>query len=392
MKILMVLEGNFPPDVRVEKEIKSLINSGHKIVLACSSPKAQNMVTNWNGAEIIKKRMSKLIYKSSVAALKVPIYFNYWQKFLHTVIDSSFDAIHLHDLPLSKVVSKIARNYNIPFVLDLHENWPAAMEIAVHTNTFLGKLLSSNKKWQNYEKKMTAEATKIITVVDEMKNRIIALGNLSNKIIVLPNSIKLSDQKNISLENVISTGFTLFYAGGINIHRGLQVLLKAIDELKTDFPTMKLLIVGDGSYRKNLNDYVKNHKLEKFVKFFGWKSYAEMMKILIQADIAVIPHLRSVQTDNSSPNKLYQYSFLKKPILASDCNSLKRIIDETKSGITYQADDFHDLAKKITMLFNNKELQTKLGNAGYESVIKTNNWENNSKTLIKMYKELEEKK
>lgn len=37
MKIMMLLPGNFPPDLRVENEIKALVNAGHKIILVCQT-------------------------------------------------------------------------------------------------------------------------------------------------------------------------------------------------------------------------------------------------------------------------------------------------------------------------------------------------------------------
>ena len=35
MKILMVLEREFPEDIRVSKEIETLQENGHEIILAC---------------------------------------------------------------------------------------------------------------------------------------------------------------------------------------------------------------------------------------------------------------------------------------------------------------------------------------------------------------------
>jgi len=68
------------------------------------------------------------------------------------------------------------------------------------------------------------------------------------------------------------------------------------------------------------------------------------------ADVAIIPHLKSEQTDNSSPNKLYEYMYLMKPIVASNCNSVKRIVEEGQSGIIYQHESPRDLADKLTSM------------------------------------------
>ena len=40
MKILMVLEWEFPPDVRVENEMLALTEAGYEVHLACSTRKA----------------------------------------------------------------------------------------------------------------------------------------------------------------------------------------------------------------------------------------------------------------------------------------------------------------------------------------------------------------
>lgn len=98
MRILMILENTFPPDIRVEKEIKSLIAAGHEIVLACSSPASKDEAKDWNSATIIRKKMPRFIYKSSVGCLQFQFYFNYWRKYLKFVFKKyKFDAIHLHD-------------------------------------------------------------------------------------------------------------------------------------------------------------------------------------------------------------------------------------------------------------------------------------------------------
>ncbi len=388
MKILMILEANFPPDVRVEKEINTLINAGYEITLLSASPNAENSIFYWNKAKIIKHKMPRLIYKSSVAALKSNIYFNYWHKLIsQTMKNEQFSAIHLHDLPLAKVAAKFSKIYNIPFVLDLHENWADYMGIATHTNTFLGKILSSPAQWHRYEQEMCMKADRIISVVKEMKERIIQLGVDENKIIVLPNSISLTDQIDYIPSERFSD-FSLFYGGGINIHRGLQIVLKAIKIVSEKIPNIKLNIVGDGSYKNILENYVIENNLAKNIVFWGWKKYDEMVDILIKSDVALIPHLRSVQTDNSSPNKLYQYAYFQIPIIASDCISIKRILAEMNCGITYFHNDPNDLAEKILELAENQEKLQQLAKNGFEAIQNKFNWEIDSLELIQMYKNL----
>ena len=70
--------------------------------------------------------------------------------------------------------------------------------------------------------------------------------------------------------------------------------------------------------------------MNQYVNFWGHKPFNEMLEILAESDAAIIPHIRTENNDASSPNKLYQYMYLNKPIISSDCTSLKRIINETQ--------------------------------------------------------------
>ena len=385
----MILENIFPPDVRVEKEIKSLVTAGHKIVLACSAPVSQDEKITWNGATIIRKKMPRFIYKSSVGCLQFPFYFNFWRRFLKNVFRQyKFDAIHLHDLPLAKVAKEFSEKHQIPFVIDLHENWPAMLKMAVHINTFLGKILSSNRQWQNYERKMIYQADKVIAVVKEMKERISQPDFDDNNIYILPNTIRLND---LSFEGstVKNERTTLFYSGGINFHRGLQIVFQALKEVKKEIPNILFKIVGSGSHEQVLKDFVKKNGLEENVIFLGWKSFDEMMDILKKSDIALIPHLRSEQTDNSSPNKIFQYAIMKKPIISSDCRSLKRVLSEMQAGVIYEDRNYKALSREIIRLSKDEILREKLGESGHKAVLDKYNWQKSSSELLRLYKELE---
>ena len=382
----MILDHDFPPDVRVEKEIETLINNKHEIILACYNYKKKlSEFEKKENFKIYRKKISKLTLKSSVAILKLPIYFRFWRKFITEIlIKEQIDAIHIHDLPLTKVGVDIKRKYNIPLIVDLHENWPASLETATHTNTSLGKILSSNKQWRKYERNILKYADKIITVVEEMKDRIAYLGIDENKIHIVSNT---ANPNNFSLhsDKPDPNYITLFYAGGINIHRGLQIVIKAIPLILKEKPNVRLNIIGAGSYQAQLEKLVSDLNINNHVNFLGWKNLKEISRYLAQSDIALIPHLKSEQTDCSSPNKLYQYIYAKKPILTSNCESLMRIIEETKSGISYTNDSPDDLKRALLQLLDSKN--NKLDSEyGFNKIKTKYNWDEDSKELIQIYR------
>lgn len=387
----MVLDHEFPPDNRVEKEARSLTEEGHKLYIACFTEEGKPFWEIINGYTIIRKPISGLRKKTSVGVLKFPFYFNFWRKFLDSILKQEhFDAIHIHDLPLAQVGLEMRKKYNLKFILDLHENWPAHLRTAKHTNTFLGKLLSSNKQWDYYEQKMTRTADAVITVVQEMNERLVKLGVNRNKLFVLQNFIELNKSRlGINYEHKISQNkeeYILIYSGGVTFHRGLQIAIKGLKLARVKKNKIKLWVVGDGSYLPFIKQLVNQEGLQNIVKFTGRKPYEELLEYIEHADIGIIPHLKTVQTDNSSPNKLFEYMSKGLPILSSNCNSVGRLIKESDCGKIYKHDSPEDFAKKLLQMIHSKEDIKNYSYNAKKAVKEKFNWETSKKNLFKLYK------
>ena len=383
----MVLEREFPEDIRVAKEIETLQAAGHKVTLACYTMKGRVEKETLNKLKIVRKPISTFIHKTSVGALKFPFYFSFWKSFLKELLNKEqYDVVHVHDLPLVKVAVDLRKQYGFKLVLDLHENWPSLLDISAHTNTFLGKLLSSTKQWREYERKYVPQVDRLIVVAEEMKHRMVT-GNVGIvNYSVVPNTIKLSTYTEV-LPNKKNSTLSLFYAGGLNFHRGLHIVLEGLSKLdKTiDF---ELIVVGSGSYESELKELNNNLGLTDKVSFLGWKTQDEVYQYLVNCDIALIPHLRNEHTDNTSPNKIFQYMLAGKPVLSADCTYIKNILEETNAGLVYEDVSNDDFRKSLIKLIDNAELRNKLGENGKESILKKYNWDGTSQELLKLYQNI----
>ena len=386
----MLLETEFPPDVRVENEMLALTDAGHEVHLACSTRKNRLEKEAFGKSIIHRKKIASFIYKSSVGCLKFPFYFNFWRNFIFTICERErFDVIHIHDLPLSQIGVDVKRKFNTRLVIDLHENWPALIKIAPHTQTFLGRLLSSNKQWVDYELKMLPEADKIITIIEEASDRVISLGVDNGKVCMVSNTINF-ENLSIQAEKKTTDTLIIFYGGAINRHRGLQVVFEAIKMCVLKNIKIRFLIVGDGSFRKELEKISQQLEIDSQVLFLGYKPFNEMLEILAESDAAIIPHLRTENNDASSPNKLYQYMYLNKPIISSDCTSLKRIINETHTGFIYKNDSPEELFHLLERLSGDRKLLDEINGNGRKAVMEKYNWNIDKQKLIEAYRGLAE--
>lgn len=381
----MVLDHEFPPDTRVENEIESLISDGNEVHIACFTLKGENRSDQHLGAVIHRKPIRKLTYRTSVGALRFPFYFNFWRSFLKEVTNSQkFDAIHIHDLPLARVGYEIAARHGMKLTIDMHENWPAMLRIATHTKSLLGRFLSNNRQWIKYEKKYCNLADNIIVVVQEAKNRLLSLGIAERKVFVVSNTL---NTKNFILpvEEPDQSHITLLYAGGVNIHRGLQYVIKGLKYLKDLTPGVRLQVVGSGSYMENLKKLAKSENVSDMVTFEGWKKFSEMVKYIGWADICLIPHVKSDHTDSTIPHKIFQYMYAGKPIIASNCSPIERIINATNSGMIYNYDDPEAFGRAVKHLIDNPEHRKLLSASGKQNVVKDYVWDIDSRVLNEIY-------
>ena len=124
--ILMVVLSTVAPDVRVEKEARYLANKGHKVTVIGTNPRGDLPTEEERDGYTIKRVPSskKLFFK----------YFEFWKNVRKLVNKQQFDIVHLHDLNVLPLASKLKKNAKI-IIYDSHENFPEQMS---ETFGFLG--------------------------------------------------------------------------------------------------------------------------------------------------------------------------------------------------------------------------------------------------------------
>lgn len=389
MKVLMLLDHVFPPDTRVENEIKSLAEAGHEVHIACFHKEGEPLVEKTRYCTICRNPISKFMYKASVGVLKFPFYFNYWRSIVDVLFaNEKYDVVHVHDLPLAKVGYEAKCKYGVHFVLDLHENWPVLLQLSKHTNTFLGKLLSSNDQWVRYEREMCGLADKVIVVVDEAKARVCGLGVEPEKVKVVSNTLNLDQFDPIERKEFKTDKFRMLYVGGINYHRGIQYVIQAISLLKKKGIEVHFDLVGDGSYLGDIRRLINELRVQDNVTVHGFKHYTQICDIYEAANVALIPHVKSGHTDNTIPHKIFQYLYAGIPMIVSNCDPLVRIVNETRGGESYRFDHPEELAEIIARLYSHPEQLNNYILHGRQAVIDKYNWKVDGAKLVGLYEGL----
>lgn len=418
--ILMVLDQPFPPDARVEREAVALTEAGFQVHLLCAfSDKQDERRKTENETEVYRgitlhridpetfsyelpflKVKTRVFYKGIIKNLNRTLFHvdSLWQGAMTQYVKQlKPDCLHIHDLRLVPTGLTVADDAQIPLVADLHENYPALMQILKgKDDPYLGE--KAKEKWDKIEKNATWQADRVIVVIEEASDRLAAKGLNPSKITVIPNTVDVdkflavdSTEGEAIVRPTIRGKFVLSYVGFINNdHRGLHTVLDAMALLKDDCPDLFFIAAGGyrDHYKQKLDEKIAALGLDSSVMFTGWLDETEFVPYIKVADIGLCPHQANDHTHNTFPNKVYLYNLFNKPVITSDCKPLKRYVKSTNGGVSFQSENPEDLAKQIARLYKDTQLRRELGDAGHQAVITQHNWQASSQRLIDMYRQL----
>ncbi len=391
MRIGMILDNVFPPDPRVENEAIELIRDGHEVFLFCLSYNNQKRNEEINAIKIRRYLSNKIEYKLSALTYTVPFYSILMKKRIKNFLkENKIEIIHCHDIRIAEAVFWANKSFNLPVVLDIHDNIPDNMKFYPHLQKFPGKYIISPKKWKKKEDEFIQEATNIISVSPQLVEQLKERTNNSEKVILVSNTISksfyLEAEFDEELISKYTDNFTLLYLGDTHTRRGLLTTISSIPKLKEKIPNIKLVIVGSSTTDYLLKNKVRELNIEDYVDFEGWKNVKKFPSYIIASDVCLSPLHRSKQHDVAYANKIFQYMSLGKPLLVSNATAQKEMIEKVNSGLVHKDRDIDDFSSKLLTLYNNFELREELGSNGRNFVRNRYTWDITSKELLALYK------
>lgn len=172
------------------------------------------------------------------------------------------------------------------------------------------------------------------------------------------------------------------YTGIVSHERGLEVAIKSLAILKTELPSVLLMLVGEGPALNDLKELVNKLNVEDYIEFIKWPGHDKISNYMLAANVCIIPQPSNAFINSGVPNKLFEYMSQEKTILVSDAKPMSRIVRETNAGRIFKSNDEIDFAKKIIELSQSNEPFGTNGRKGVESKY---NWDNDSKVLLELY-------
>lgn len=419
IRVGMVLDQPFPGNSRVEREATALTEAGFEVHLLCVANRADALADimmdeAYRGFYIHRvdpdevtieipffQKQSRFLYKG---ALK-----NYFQHFKnidtvwHTLIHrfaKTYDIqiLHVHDLRLVDTALSIACRYGIPLVADMHEHYPALMQMRkarydAERDIWQGD--EERERWEKIETESLQRATRVLTTTQEAKTRLIDKGLSEDKLLALDNTISPdefhampTDQEVVRLFRPL---FVLTFVGAMmDESQGIQTIIEAMALLKDEIPELHFIAAGPikESYHAWLEHLVVEAGLRDRVHFTGGLEKARLGTYIEASDVCLCPHLANDYTNVTFPELLYLCHLFKKPLITSDAAPLQRYVESTAGGLAFESENPQMLAELIRLLHSRPDVRKELSVRGYQAILERYNWECTSRSLIAMYRQL----
>lgn len=396
MKIGMILDAPFPPDPRVENEALYLLKQSYQVFLF--SLDYSNKLPEYeiiNGIHVYRYRVSRLTYKLSALAYTTKFYHRILSAYIKDfILKTRIDSLHIHDMAVARAVVEIGKKYNIPTVLDLHENRPEIMKFYPHVNSLMGKIFIKPAIWEKYESRYIRESDKVIVVTKEAREyyqKKLLLPR--DKIKIVPNTVRRDFYTHYDTQLEITRkyqkDFMLLYLGETGLRRGLETAIKAVYLLKDKIPTIKLVIVGKSRTDEVLRELISSLHLEKQVEMAGWQTFDCFPSYIKACKIGISPIHQNIHHNTTYANKIFQYLSFGKPIVVSDCLAQANIAEDYHCGLVFKDQDEQDFADKIDKLYRDSELYLTMAKNAVEAIDSHLRWEKQAVELSALYNEIE---
>ncbi|MFZ2498680.1 glycosyltransferase family 4 protein [Methanosarcina sp.] len=267
----------------------------------------------------------------------------------------------------------------------------SSSESEVHAKYSLeSKVTKKFNIWR--EKFVIKRSHGLIVLSEQTKNYLIEMYNISaSKIYVAPIGINLEVFGELFNEDIklheelkLEGKRVILYTGWISALHGVLELIKAMEIVSDFHDDAVLIIVGDGPLKGTVERYIQKKNINNIL-LVGQVPFKEIRRYHSIADVLVIPHIKSAQTELNPSTKVLEYLSSGKPIVASN---LKPIVDIVKNhAILVEPGNPQAIADGIIQLLDDKELSSILGKGGKE-IIQNNSWQKVGRSIKEAYKDI----
>lgn len=273
------------------------------------------------------------------------------------VQEKKIDAIVLYSVPTNGLQTIYwAKRYNIPVVFRSLDALNQLVPYPVLRQ--LTKMM---------ERAVYSKADMVLTLTPWLSKYVTRLGVAPDKVSVLPLPVDIhrffptDDTGDLRKRwGFVPKDKIVLFMGTLFSFSGLAQLISKFQHVLKGIPEAKLLIVGDGAQRRDLETLVCSCGLQGRVVIIGFQPYEDMPRYINMADVCVNPFLLNKVTRDIFPGKTVQFLACGKPLINTALPGLQSMISGEKQGVVY-VKDVDEMARMVVALLEMPQQRQRIG-------------------------------
>jgi glycosyltransferase involved in cell wall biosynthesis len=293
--------------------------------------------------------------------------FTHYLEIKKTIKEKGIEAIVLYSVPTNGLQTiRLARKFNIPVVfrsidvLNMLVPYPVLRSVT--------KVL---------EKRVYSGVDAVLPNTPQYSKYIADMGVPESKVKLLPFPIDTSlfrpsvDCSEVRRKWALDAkDQVIVFIGTLFRFSGLDAFIRQFPQVIREVPEAKLLIVGDGPQRLELERIISELGLEQQVIITGFQPYQAMPQYINLATVCINTFLLSEATVDIFPAKIVQYIACGKATVATPLLGIKTLLPGESHGVVYTT-SAAGMAREVISLLKSTERRRGLECAGLDYVRQT---------------------
>jgi glycosyltransferase involved in cell wall biosynthesis len=352
-------------DVRIFlKECSSLSAHGHEVFLVVADGRDVEVL---NGVNIVdiglpRGRIDRMLKVTRRAFSKA--------------LELDADIYHLHDPELLPTGLKLKR-HGKTVLFDAHEDVPKQILAKHYLQPWVRHILSWG--FAQFERYACKRFDGVVTATPYIRDKFLQINNRSLDI----NNFPMIGE----LENSVTwqhKAQEVCYVGNIAQVRGINELVLALESTRSN---VRLNLVG-GFAEPHIESTVRAYKGWRKVNYLGVQDRSGVREVLGRS-IAGLVTLHPIPNYlDALPIKMFEYMSAGIPVIASDFELWRAIIEDAKCGLCVDPLDPASIAEAIDYLVSHPDEAREMGLNGQRAVLSQYNWAQEEKKLLAFYDEI----
>ncbi len=278
-----------------------------------------------------------------------------------------FDLVHANEAHAVSAAWLAGAHKHVPFLISRRVGYPIGKSRASRARYEAAARIIANSKWVAEQAASSGAPREKLTVVYEGTE--------------IPLPFTQAQRAEARSRWGISGDAPLLGCVGVLLpDKGQEWLIRALTELRKEFPGAKLLLAGDGPCLGKLESLARELGVGEAVLFLGFVKDVE--SVYAALDVFLLPSFFEALNNSLLGAMAYEI-----PSIAFNRGALGEIIEDRKSGLLVSGPDVPEICSAVRDILSDASYARKLGQEGRKRVEQNFSAEHMVDVIVRVYQE-----